>query len=102
MKLKEIMADAVKLLTTFQERWTTTNFEPYMPNRGDQFLADRMEVGNQDEHFDDDHVACIIGLGLLYSGKKAREKTSGDPVKYIFKKVQVFTENNHHKLIASA
>ncbi|KIO22618.1 hypothetical protein M407DRAFT_27876 [Tulasnella calospora MUT 4182] len=101
-KLEEIMADAIKLLTTFQEKWTTTNFEPYTPKEGARFSAEDMEVGKQDKYFDNDHVACITGLGLWYWGKKGRENISGTPDKDIFKKVQVFTENNLHWIVGSA
>ncbi|KAG8922379.1 hypothetical protein FRC00_007506 [Tulasnella sp. 408] len=100
MKLKEIMADAVKLLTTFQEKWTTTNFEPYTPGNGARFSAGVMEVGKQDKYFDNDRVVCTTGLGLLYWSKNSRENTSGPPQKYIFKKVQVFTENTLCEMIA--
>ncbi|KIO22358.1 hypothetical protein M407DRAFT_119194 [Tulasnella calospora MUT 4182] len=61
-----------------------------------------MEVGKQDKSFDNDHVACITGVGLWYWGKKGRENTSGTPDKDIFKKVQVFTENNLHWIVGSA
>ncbi|KIO27472.1 hypothetical protein M407DRAFT_190827 [Tulasnella calospora MUT 4182] len=101
-KLEEIMADAVKLLTTFQEKWTTTNFEPYTPKEGAPFSAEDMEIGKQDKSLDNDHVACVTGVGLWYWGKKGRENTSGTPDKDIFKKVQVFTENNLHWIVGSA
>ncbi|KAG9043147.1 hypothetical protein FS837_009946 [Tulasnella sp. UAMH 9824] len=99
-KLKEIMADAVKILTVFQEKRITTNFEPFIPEKGARFSAENMEIGKQDKLFDNDRVVCITGLGLLYWGKRGRENTSGMPTKYIFKKVEVFTENNFNEMVA--
>lgn len=100
MKLKEIMADVVKLLTTIQEKWTTTNFEPYTPGNGTQFSAEIMEIGKQDNYFNNDRVVCITGLGLSYWSKNGRENTSGAPQKYVFKKVQVLTEGTLCEMIA--